>query len=98
MLFLAYFGVFSLIPFFAAGDRSVLRWHAKQGVAVFLTYAAVSILELVLLLAFPFAGALVTGLFRLVKLGLLSVDIFAMVKAFRGERWRIPVVADLAGL
>jgi fumarate reductase subunit D len=87
-LVLAYLGILALIPLLTVKDSSYVQWHAKQGLVLGLGGGiALSILG-----AIPFVGLITC----LAGPALLVVDILAMVKALNGERWRIPVVADLA--
>lgn len=81
MLVLAYFGIFSLIPLLTVKDSDYVKWHAKQGLVLFV---AVVLLGLI-----PFLGC-ITSLAGIV------IMIMAILKALKGERWRLPVIADLA--
>ena len=93
-LVLSYLSILALIPLITVKDNHYITWHAKNGLILGvgggLAVALVGgILSALLgcfgaLLAF-FAGAALT-----------IVDIMAMVKALNGERWRLPVVSDLA--
>lgn len=98
MLFLAYFGIFGLIPFSVVKDSDYVHWHAKQG----LTYSVLAIGVWV-------AWAVLSFILHAIHLGLLAglggfalavaltaIWFLALVKAMSGERWRIPFVADLA--
>lgn len=92
MLVLSYFGLFSLIPLLTVKDSEYVKWHAKQGLVMLGAFIAWAIVGLILGLI-PFLGL---ALSCLGWVGLWVVDIMAMVKALKGERWRIPVVADIA--
>jgi len=83
-LVLAYLFPLSLIPLLTVKDSPFVRWHAKQGLVLGLLSTVISF-ALAIILIGPCLG-----------FGLFVVGIVAMVKALRGERWRIPVVADLA--
>jgi len=87
--------------FFFTDKRPYVRFHATQSIVVF---GALTIIEEILSNAFGFsflAGGL-TGfsvgyaLWRLVHLLMLILWILLMVKAYQGERFRIPIAADLA--
>ncbi len=101
MLILAYLGIFGLVPFSVVKDSDYVHWHAKQGLTF--TGAAIGawfslallgvmlrIVHLWVLLPLVWIASL--GLF----LGLVVVWFVAMSKALGGERWRIPIVADIA--
>ena len=87
-LILAYLSCLALIPYLSVKDSDFVRWHAKQGVVLFGVEAGLSVLGMLLWQ--------ISCVFFLVNLGLFAVSILAIVKALRGERWRLPVVSDLA--
>ncbi len=96
MIFLSYFGIFSLIPFLTVKDSDYIRWHAKQG----LTFTAVwfaAYIALLIVNVIPVIGTII-GLIGWAVMGVggFVLWIMAMVKAFGGERWKIPVIGDLA--
>lgn len=84
-LILAYLGCLSLIPFLTVKDSPYVQWHAKQGVVL-------NVGGGILLTLTSFFPPLTCVGF----LALFVIDVLAISKAFRGERWRLPVVADLA--
>ncbi len=87
-LVLAYLGCLCLIPLLTVKDSEFVKWHAKQGLVINIGGGvALTILGMI-----PIVG-LVTCL---LGPALLVVDIMAIMKALKGERWRLPVVADLA--
>ncbi len=100
MIFLAYFGIFALIPYLTVKDNDFVRWHAKQGLTYLVASVALFIALIIVsvVLAFiPYLGALLSTLIWLiVPLGLMALWVIALVKAFGGERWKIPLVGDLA--
>ncbi|MFW6369278.1 MAG: DUF4870 domain-containing protein [Myxococcota bacterium] len=103
MVFLSYFGIFALIPFLTVKDNDYIRWHSKQGLTFFVatTAAFIALTMVTVIIGFvPVIGQIVGLLLGLVMLvgavGLFVLWIMALVKAFGGERWRIPVIADLA--
>ncbi|MCA2977658.1 MAG: DUF4870 domain-containing protein [Myxococcaceae bacterium] len=95
-LFLAYLGnVFGLplclIPLLTVKDDEFIKWNAKQALVLF---GVTMVLSMV-------SGALIAVLIGLcllpaVLIGALVANLVALVKSLNGERWRIPVVADLA--
>lgn len=88
MLVLAYFGILSLIPFLTVKDSEYVKWHSKQGVVL----AGVAFISLTILSFIPFVNLLVC----LAGPAYFVVSIIAIMKALKGERWAMPVVADLA--
>ncbi len=92
-LVLAYLGIFALIPLLTVKDSELVKWHAKQGLVLGIG-GSIAVMILATILAFiPILGWLM-GCAMWVTL--FVVDILAMTKALKGERWRIPGITDLA--
>jgi len=89
-LVLAYLSCLCLIPYLTVKDSPFVAWHAKQGLVLFGAELLVAVLSA--LLSFVGGGCLGT----VVNLGLLVVSVLAIVRALKGERWRLPLIADLA--
>jgi fumarate reductase subunit D len=87
MLVLSYLGFLCAIPLFAVKDSEFVSWHAKQGLTLSL---------------FGLASCALGVLGPLVYLNcaiwpaLFVAAVMSILKAFEGQRWRIPVVADLS--
>jgi uncharacterized membrane protein len=100
MVFLSYFGIFALIPFLSVKDDAFIRWHARQGLTFLAACIAAAIpLAIVgVILAFlPVIGGLLSGLLWLGYTGgAIALWLVALIKAFGGERWKIPVIGDLS--
>lgn len=92
-LILAYLGILALVPLLTVKDSELVKWHAKNGLVLGLGGGIALMIGLFVL------GAVFAPLGFLGCLAwpaLLVVDILAMVKALKGERWRIPLVTDIA--
>ena len=94
MLVLSYLGLFALIPLLTVKDSDYVKWHAKQG----LVYGvgggiALSIISTVLAII-PVIGWLLGCVGSLAFLGFNFYVMF--MKALKGERYRIPLFADIA--
>ena len=81
-------------------EDDYVAFHAAQSIVLFgaltLAYILLSILA-VFFLFIPFIGLLIVKLAYLVLgLGGLVVWVYAMIKAYEGERYRFPIAADLA--
>jgi uncharacterized membrane protein len=95
MLVLAYLGPLALIPFLASPDDEEVRWHAKQGLTLTGVWIGVSVV-IAILRAIPGIGLVVAILAPFLWLAGVAIVVVAIVNAVRGDRWRIPVIADLA--
>jgi uncharacterized membrane protein len=97
MLVLSYLGILSLIPFFIKKDDPEVQWHAKNGVALLLAEVAWCVAQIAIAFAhIPVLGC-VSGLVGcLVWIGFLAISILCIVKAVNGQRFRIPMITDMA--
>ena len=96
-LVLSYLGILSLIPFLMKKDDSEVQWHAKNGVALF--GAEVIVWIVFFILSFVLRNVLSCGLTIIncvIWIGFLAVSIICIVKAVGGQRFRIPVITDMA--
>ena len=97
MLFLSYFGIFALIPLLTKKDDSEIQWHSKNGLALTVAYVIAWVVVFALSFALPGVLKLLGSVLGcVVFLGYVIVDIMAMLKAFKGQRMRIPVTSDFA--
>ncbi|MDP3237214.1 MAG: DUF4870 domain-containing protein [Myxococcales bacterium] len=95
-LFLAYvgnlFGVpLALIPLLTVKDDDFIKWHAKQALVICVATYAIGLISIPLM--FVFIGFCTASI---AVIGGYVLSIIGLVKALNGERWRIPVIADLA--
>jgi uncharacterized membrane protein len=75
--------------------NSYVRFHAWQ--SIFLTIACLAIdIALMVVGRLPFLGFMTLFLWPLVGLAIFVVWIIALIKAFNGERFKLPVIGDLA--
>jgi uncharacterized membrane protein len=74
-----------------------VRFHARQSIAFSIAWFVVNVVLAVFVAVLPFAlGRLLAGLQELINLGMAIMWVFLMYKAYIGERYRIPQLADLA--
>ena len=81
--------VTGLLFFFLEKENRFVRFHAVQSTILFLALAAIhSVLFFV-----PFVGGILAAV---LGVGTLALWIFLMVKAYRGERFELPRIGELA--
>jgi len=74
---------------------SFIRFHAWQ--CIFLTIGSVVVdVALSFLLHLPFFGFMTLLIWPLVGLAFFIVWILALIKAFNGQRFKLPIIGDLA--
>jgi len=78
----------------------LVRFHAFQSIGLFVAWIALQIVVMILgtiLHIIPVLGALLTGiLYLVVGLGLFVAWILAILKASKGEWYKLPVIGDFA--
>jgi uncharacterized membrane protein len=80
--------------FFFIDKRPFVRFHAAQSIVVF---GGLTIIQLALSVIFTAGGvALGFGLRSLLSILGFVLWILLMIKAYQGERYRLPIAADLA--
>ncbi|HXH39320.1 MAG TPA: DUF4870 domain-containing protein [Thermoanaerobaculia bacterium] len=94
---LSYLGILCLIPLLTKKDDADIQWHAKNGTALFGAEIIWVILVIILtLVRIPLLGCGITMISCVVWIGFLAVSIFAIMKAMKGERLRLPLITDFA--
>jgi uncharacterized membrane protein len=87
LLVLCYIGLLALIPYLIGREEHVIRWHARQGLALGIVGVGSAALVRV-----PYLGFI--GYLGLA--GVIALSIVGIVKALDRAEWRMPVAADLA--
>ena len=76
-------------------DNKDVKFHAWQalflGIAVFAAYIVIMVIGFI-----PYVGMIAIVLNLVVWVGFLVVWIMAMVKAYQGQKWLIPVIGPMA--
>lgn len=100
MVVLSYLWILALIPLLTKKDDPEVQWHAKNGLAflgaeivcwIVLTIAGVALSRM-----FAALGCGMTVIQCVVWIAFLVVRVMCIVKGVGGQRFRIPVVTDLA--
>lgn len=84
-----------LIFFLIEKENEFVRFHAKQSIVVFGAFSAVSILFFILGWI-PYIGVLFFVLNVLIGILSLVLWVMLMVKAYQGERYKLPWAGDFA--
>jgi len=74
-------------------ENKTVRFHAVQSIIVFLPLTIIAGIFQGILLFIPFIGWAISGLISLLMLILWLVLMF---KAYQGEKFKLPVVGDIA--
>jgi len=85
---IGYLGVLFLIPLFLMKDSPYAQFHAKQSLVIFILWAVNGVL-----FAIPLLGWFVSLVGTIL---LFALTLFAMVRAYLGDRWEIPLIAPFA--
>ncbi len=97
---IGYLGILFLIPLLAKKENKFCQFHGKQGAVLFGLEVIVAIVLIILsvLLGFvPCAGwAISLVLWLAFWVCALGLSIWGLVMAFKGEYWKMPVIAPLA--
>lgn len=97
MLVLSYVGLLALIPLIIKKEDREIQWHAKNGLALFVAYIVVIIVWSIVNNFLPAAIGCALSLVGCgLWIGYIALVIMCIMKAVKGERFRIPVVSDFA--
>jgi uncharacterized membrane protein len=107
-LFLAYFGIFSLIPFFMNREKrdnpkkEYVYFHARQGLAIAIVAFCAAIVLMFGAFVLAFIPVLGWILDCLLWLGFMAIffgsSIIGWIKAFKGEKYEIPGFSKVANM
>lgn len=98
---LAYLGILTLIPTFAAKESRFARFHANQGLILFVVEICLGVLswffEAIFLdvLHIWSLYRLLNIVFTLLDIGCLGLSIYGIVNAAQGKRRELPVIGKL---
>ena len=100
LLVFGYLGPLALVPL-VASRREFVKWHAKQGLVLWLTLIALYVpLKLIHVFVdrWPFFSELFWATVSLVMLGALVLILLCIVRALEGERFKVPLLGELADM
>lgn len=98
MSILAYLGILCLIPYFAEKENKYVRFHAIQGLNLFLANViysvGISIISSILLFI-PVLGWIISMLLSVLSYGFLVLSIMGIIYACQDKAKELPIVNKL---
>lgn len=91
MAILSYFGILVLIPIFAAKDDAFARYHANQGLVLFLADIICGILGSIIG-AIPVVGGIIT---LALGVAIFVLMILGIINAAKGEMKPLPLIGGI---
>jgi fumarate reductase subunit D len=85
---ISYIGVLCVVPLFVKSQDEFVKFHAKQGLILFIGEVATYILSLMT----PF----LVPLWFLVNLGWLILSIFGIINVVKNEKKQLPIIGQFA--
>ena len=97
MAILAYLGILVLVPIFAAKESPFARYHANQGLILFIIGIAASIILSILSVVLISIGIwwLYSLIALVISVGLLILAILGIINAVKGEAKPLPFIGNL---
>jgi uncharacterized membrane protein len=95
---LAYITIIPAIVFLVVAPYNripFVRFHSWQSIFLAIAWVAADVV-LMILVHMPFIGLINLVLWPLVALGFFILWIIVLIKAFNGERFKIPLIGNLA--
>lgn len=96
---LAYITIIPAIIFLVAepyNRSSYVRFHSWQCIFMAIAWIVIDVAIGILGHVMSFMGLIAFGLYPLVALAMLILWIMVLIKAFNGERFKLPIIGDLA--
>jgi uncharacterized membrane protein len=75
---------------------SYIRFHSWQCIFMAIAWIVADVAIGILARVMSFMGLIAFGLYPLIALAMLILWIMVLIKAFNGERFKLPVIGDLA--
>ncbi len=95
---LAYLGFLFLVPLFAAKNSPYARFHANQGLVLFIfefAYGIVTAILSAILIWIPVVGWILITVLSLLSLVFVVLAILGIVNACSGEPKKLPVIGGI---
>ena len=85
---IGYLGILCLVPLLGKKDSAFAQFHGKQGLAIFIVWIVLWVVNIV-----PILGQLV---FMVGSIGLFILVVMGIIHAMNGEMWEVPVLGKYA--
>jgi uncharacterized membrane protein len=95
LLVLAYLAILGFVALAASRDREV-RWHARNGLALFGAVVAVGVVATLAAVLAPSLSCLYAVAIAIVAFLYVSIAVLAVIKALQGQRLMIPGISAYA--
>lgn len=94
---LSYITILVLVPIFAGGNNQFVRFHANQGLVLFICEAIVSVIASVLrwILPYGFLWRIVNWGAGLFSLGFFVLAIIGILNVVKGQTKELPVIGTV---
>ncbi|HNP89015.1 MAG: Chloroplast import component protein (Tic20) [Microgenomates group bacterium ADurb.Bin219] len=83
--------VTGLVVYFVEKNDKSLRFHALQSIILF---GAIHLLSYVTAPVFYFSFGLFSVVYRIISLAVVALWVFLLVKTYRGEKIKLPVIGN----
>jgi uncharacterized membrane protein len=90
---LAYLGILFLVPLLAAKDSPFARYHANQGLTLFLAWIVLTVARTILFYI-PVVGWIFALALWVVDIGLLVLMVMGIINAAQGKMEPLPVIGQ----
>jgi uncharacterized membrane protein len=96
---LAYLGILCLVPIFATKDSPYAKYHANQGLTLFLAeiviWIGVMVINGILIFILPSSLGFISFLFSLIYLGPLILIVLGIINAAQGKCVPLPIIGGI---
>jgi uncharacterized membrane protein len=96
---IAYIGILCLVPLLAVKDSPFARYHANQGLTLFLAeiviWVGLSVIDLILRFILPPSLGFVPFVLSLIQLGPLVLIVIGIINAAKGKCVPLPVIGGV---
>lgn len=99
MAVLSYLGILVLVPLLAAKDSPFARFHALQGINLFILEIAFGIVSFIITLIFAFISGILSTIWGLiswlVSLAFFVLVVIGLVNAAQGKAKELPLIGSI---